>query len=118
MKLSEVEEPVVKALGNRKLPEAARTAAAVGLGAMNGAKHVGILSAILNDTGEPNGLREKTAEALGAIDAPEARAALITGLSGAPDKLQTKIAQALCARAESWRRCWRDWRRKKRRVCC
>jgi HEAT repeat protein len=101
MKLSEVEEQVMKALGNKKLPETARSAAAAGLGAMNGIKHVGLLSSVLNDASEPNGLREKAAEALGATDSREARAALITGLAGAPDKLQTKIAQALCSRAES-----------------
>ncbi|HLX61644.1 MAG TPA: PVC-type heme-binding CxxCH protein [Planctomycetota bacterium] len=100
MKINEIEAHLAAMLANKKLPEAVRGASAAALVSINGAKHGAALAAILNDASEANGLRERAAEALGGVDSAEAREALIKALSSAPDKFQTKIAQALCVRAE------------------
>ena len=101
LKLKELSGELRAIWKSKKQPEAVRGAAAVALVTLDPSSPPGDFAAVLNDANETPALRERAADALAALESKAALPALLEAMKGVPDKLQTKIAQALSANAAS-----------------
>jgi putative heme-binding domain-containing protein len=86
---------VVRILIDRQKPEGVRVAALAGLAAFGMNESIGTVALRLADAGESITFREKVAQSLAGINAPEARTDLVTALQTAPAKLASTIAAGL-----------------------
>jgi putative heme-binding domain-containing protein len=100
LKRPELQVNVVRILINRQVPESVRVAALNGLAAFDMSRFVGTVALRLADATESITFREKVAAALAAVNAAEARTALLTTLSTAPARLASAIAAGLAGTPE------------------
>ncbi|HEX4588294.1 MAG TPA: hypothetical protein VH120_00070, partial [Gemmataceae bacterium] len=91
---------VLRILIDRQKPEAVRVAALNGLAAFDPKELVDAVARRLADAGETVTFREKVAQHLAGVNAPEARAALLAALPTAPARLASVIASGLAGTPE------------------
>ena len=99
LKLTEMQDAVVKLLLERRSTEAQRVAAMNALTAIDAPRHTVLLGRIVADAAQPIGIREHGANLLARINRPEAHEQLLKGLQTAPARLQTVIAMGLAGSA-------------------
>jgi len=93
--------PALKEVAGRDdLPEARRVEALPAIAAVDPAKGLVLLRALLVSSQAALGLRESAAITLANLERPEAQAAVLEALPTAPERLQSTIAAALARRRE------------------
>ena len=80
---------------DKQAQKAVRETALSTLASSNPSKCTSVLAAVVADAGEPIALRTKATQLLGDVNRPESRAALVNGLTTAPQQLAVAIAAAL-----------------------
>jgi putative heme-binding domain-containing protein len=95
LRLNELGMLLSELVANREAPEAQRLAAMDAGVTLDAAGSIPGLSTVLASTEEAQKIRERSADALGQIDRPEAREALTTALPLVPANFQDTIANAL-----------------------
>ncbi|MEO5802579.1 MAG: PVC-type heme-binding CxxCH protein, partial [Verrucomicrobiota bacterium] len=98
--LKELEPQLAQILRDNEANVDVRAAAAKALGKMSAGAHLSEFEKFLNNSGTPEKLREKVAEALADVNSTEARNILLNELPNAPRKLQLQIALALASNAD------------------
>jgi putative heme-binding domain-containing protein len=93
--LVKLEPNLAKVLEDRQSNQESRAAAARALATLNLAGHLNTLTNIVQDTSEPTGLRQKTAQTLGESSSAAAKSAVVEAFRTAPYTLQTQFALAL-----------------------
>jgi putative membrane-bound dehydrogenase-like protein len=89
-----------KVIERRDLAEQPRMHALGALSVIDPKANLATIAGVLGDASVPIGMRESAAGLLGSTDRPESRAALLSSLPVAPERLQSAIAAALVRRRE------------------
>jgi putative heme-binding domain-containing protein len=97
VKIASLQPRLLTIAGDTKQPEGPRAAAYAALVAVDGSKHLPLLSKVVQDSASPAGLRSRVARTLGTLNLSEARAELIKALAVVPAALADSIALGLAA---------------------
>jgi putative heme-binding domain-containing protein len=91
---------LVKVIERSDLPEQPRSHALGALSVIDPKANLTTIERVMADAAKPIGMRERAAHLLGGIDRDQAKAALLSILPVAPDRLQGAVAAALVRRRE------------------
>ena len=89
-----------KVIERRDLAEQPRMHAMAALTAIDPKANLATIAHVLADASVPIAMGDRAANLLGTLDRPQAKAALLSNLPGAPERLQSAIAAALVRRRE------------------